>query len=103
MFERPAPGKYPRLLVAYIFLNKNLHTNPKPTKKMDIAEPELDVGELKRREEHALNLIVGGEKKRKAVEEAKLPYQVGSRKYKNFTKRAGKKQLLQRSHSSPTH
>ena len=30
---------------------------------MDIAEPELDVGELKRREEHALNLIVGGEKK----------------------------------------
>ena len=101
--ERPAPGKSPRLPVAYMFLNKNLHKNPTPTKKMDSAEPELDVGELKRREEHALNLIVGGVKKVQAVKKAKLPYQVGSRKYKNFTKRAGKKQFLQRSHISPTH
>ena len=56
---------------------------------MDSTEPELDIGELRRREEHALSLIVGGVKKGKAVKEAKLPYVPGTRKYKNFTKRAG--------------
>ena len=61
---------------------------------MDSAEPGLDVGELQRREEHTLNLIVRGIKKVVAVKEAKLPYKPGSRKYKNFTKRAGKKQFF---------
>ena len=56
---------------------------------MDSADPELDIGELRRREEHAISLIVGGVKKEKAVKEAKLPYVPGTRKYKNFTKRAG--------------
>lgn len=84
--ERPPPGKCPVILVAYIFLNKNPKKQPT---SMDSAEPELDIGELRRREEHALSLIVGGVKKVKAVKAAKLPYLPGSRKYKSFTKRAG--------------
>ena len=61
----------------------------KSINKMDSAEPELDIGELRLREEHALSLIVARVKKQKAVKAAKLPYIPGSRKYKNFTKRAG--------------
>ena len=56
---------------------------------MDSAEPELDIGELWRREEHEFSLIVGGVKKGKAVKAPKLSYLPGTRKYKNFTKRTG--------------
>ena len=62
---------------------------------MDSAKPDPPLDSMisiNQMEQHALKLILSGVKK-KSVEDSKLPYQPGTKKYFSFVKRVGTNEL----------